>query len=436
MVYAMLYPATGSSMGYDVHGQFTQAASQYQFWALILLTSTIVLMPEIIVRTLKTSWFPSDVTLFQQMEYEERRQQRSSSSKKQKDVDEEASPERIPPPIEHHLYSSSMIIIKENSYVVLNIWIVQTLLLLPIVRHARTLMTMNAIEVLQPDGTIRRYSEHHLRGVLQFLGCKQGHVPAMAATILEKAHTDMLSGRADETDGGAAAATASAASPSDSACSIRREHFEQSIQMVLADWHYYPLSRYHQRLAWSVRNRERGICILLGGTSGCGKSTLASLLASRFISEEENPVLWASSYHAGELSTDNSNNSNNDGGGGTTTEARVIHGYQCQTDVIYPQLRETVRRLLGRNESVIIEGVHLSVEVMLQLATEFAMCLPFVIYINKQAKHAERFATRAKYMTLEPRFNKYMKYFENIRMIQSHLCREADVHLVRVPPAM
>ena len=58
--------------------------------------------------------------------------------------------------------------------------------------------------------------------------------------------------------------------------------------------------------------------ILLGGTSGTGKSTLASLIASRlgisctlstdsirhiqrnFISKTENPILFASTYEAGE----------------------------------------------------------------------------------------------------------------------------------------
>ncbi|KAI8058143.1 hypothetical protein BDF22DRAFT_739546 [Syncephalis plumigaleata] len=258
---------------------------------------------------------------------------------------------------------------------------------------------MNCIKVVQPDGAIRCYSEHHLRGVLQFLGCKQSHVSDIAATILEKVHecTPSLSVEEEQVT----------------------VHDNECIRL---EWHY-PLPRFHQRLAWSVRNREQGICLLLGGTSGCGKSTLASLLASRlgittvlstdnirnvlrsFISETENPVLWASSYHAGEITTDDQQDGSNNNG---TNEERAINGYKSQTEAIYPQLRETVRRLLNRNESVIIEGVHLSVE----------------------AKHAERFATRAKYMTLEPRFNKYMKYFENIRMIQSHLCNEADHHLV------
>lgn len=43
----------------------------------------------------------------------------------------------------------------------------------------------------------------------------------------------------------------------------------------------------------------------------------------------------------------------------------------------------------------------------------------------------ERFAIRAKYMTVAPKANKYIHYFDNIRLIQQHLCQEAD--LWRIP---
>jgi hypothetical protein len=48
-----------------------------------------------------------------------------------------------------------------------------------------------------------------------------------------------------------------------------------------------------------------------------------------------------------------------------------------------------------------------------------------------QTKHMERFAIRAKYMTLEPRLNKYVHYFANIRTIQCHLVAEAAAAHVR-----
>ena len=56
--------------------------------------------------------------------------------------------------------------------------------------------------------------------------------------------------------------------------------------------------------------------------------------------------------------------------------------------------------------------------------------IPFMIYIANEDKHLERFAVRAKYMTLDPTKNKYVKYIRNIRTIQDYLCKRADKHLV------
>lgn len=56
--------------------------------------------------------------------------------------------------------------------------------------------------------------------------------------------------------------------------------------------------------------------------------------------------------------------------------------------------------------------------------------IPFLVYIADEEKHLERFAIRAKYMTLDPSKNKYVKYIKNIRAIQDFLCKRADKHLV------
>lgn len=53
-----------------------------------------------------------------------------------------------------------------------------------------------------------------------------------------------------------------------------------------------------------------------------------------------------------------------------------------------------------------------------------------MVYITNEDKHMERFAVRAKYMTLDPAKNKYVKYIRNIRTIQEYLSNRADKHLV------
>ncbi len=46
---------------------------------------------------------------------------------------------------------------------------------------------------------------------------------------------------------------------------------------------------------------------------------------------------------------------------------------------------------------------------------------------SNEAKHRERFAVRAKHMTLDPAGNRYIKYIRNIRTIQ--VCRRCPVTL-------
>lgn len=48
---------------------------------------------------------------------------------------------------------------------------------------------------------------------------------------------------------------------------------------------------------------------------------------------------------------------------------------------------------------------------------KFKNCLAFEIYISDELKHKERFAVRSKYMTLDPKFNKYIEHFKFIRVI-------------------
>lgn len=43
--------------------------------------------------------------------------------------------------------------------------------------------------------------------------------------------------------------------------------------------------------------------------------------------------------------------------------------------------------------------------------------LPFLVYIKSEAKHVERMAVRAKYMTLDPHKNKYVAHMANIRCV-------------------
>eukprot|EP01111_Echinosteliopsis_oligospora_P018406 TRINITY_DN8429_c0_g1_i1.p1 TRINITY_DN8429_c0_g1~~TRINITY_DN8429_c0_g1_i1.p1 ORF type:complete len:623 (+),score=151.95 TRINITY_DN8429_c0_g1_i1:101-1969(+) len=192
-------------------------------------------------------------------------------------------------------------------------------------------------------------------------------------------------------------------------------------------------------IACAAQDRKYSFTILLGGTSGCGKSTLSALLATRigfssvistdnirqlmrkFISRAEAPILWASTYHAGEIL---------DGDSALSHKDRILKGYEAQNEMIFSKLDALISTYEARSESLIIEGVHLDTRLIMRLVRGHPTCIPFLMYISNEAKHRERFAIRSKYMTLDPHQNKYTKYFKNIRIINDHLCNGADVKLI------
>lgn len=177
-----------------------------------------------------------------------------------------------------------------------------------------------------------------------------------------------------------------------------------------------------------------------------------------FVDEKENPLLWASTYHAGECldpvavaeakarrkAKKNSGISSSSGidyekngvrsdkvdGKPIGKKQMAIEGYKAQSEMVIDSLDRLITAWEDRKESVVIEGVHLSLNFVMGLMRKHPSIIPFMIYISNEDKHTERFAVRAKYMTLDPTKNKYVKYISNIRTIQEYLCSRADKYLV------
>ncbi|XP_019413944.1 PREDICTED: P-loop NTPase domain-containing protein LPA1 homolog 1-like isoform X2 [Lupinus angustifolius] len=268
---------------------------------------------------------------------------------------------------------------------------------------------------------------------------------------------------------------------------VPRETFLDIVCDALSEYKYVgPNQRADVALACRIRERKESVTVLLCGTSGCGKSTLSALLGSRlgittvvstdsirhmmrsFVDEKENPLLWASTYHAGEcldpisvaeakvrkkakklagvshsLPKDElteGHNSNRSGARtpetscGTTQlispKQMAVEGYKAQSEMVIDSLDRLITAWEERKESVVVEGVHLSLNFVMGLMKKHTSIIPFMIYIANEDKHMERFAVRAKYMTLDPAKNKYVKYIRNIRTIQDYLCKRAEKHLV------
>ncbi|GMJ15442.1 hypothetical protein like AT5G60760 [Hibiscus trionum] len=265
---------------------------------------------------------------------------------------------------------------------------------------------------------------------------------------------------------------------------VKRKIFLHVVCVALDEYKYVgPNERADLILACRIRERKESITVLLCGTSGCGKSTLSSLLASRlgvtavistdsirhmmrsFVNEKENPLLWASTYHAGECldpvavseakakkrakklagsaqllskgeRADACKSDVQPMESGYTNAELIspkqiaIEGFKAQSEMVIDSLDRLITAWEEKKESVIIEGVHLSLTFVMGLMKKHPSIIPFMIYISNEDKHLERFAVRAKYMTLDPAKNKYVKYIKNIRAIQDYLCKRADKHLV------
>jgi len=192
-------------------------------------------------------------------------------------------------------------------------------------------------------------------------------------------------------------------------------------------------------LALDILEQTKSIMILLGGTSGSGKSTVGSLLASRFgiptvlstdsirhvmrnfMTNEECPVLFCSTYEAGKkIQLDEE----------VKETKRITMGFQQQAAAVQQRLAGILEGFHKRGESIVVEGVHLTPDFMIEMVKKFNNCVPFLIYISNENKHRERFAVRSKYMTLEKRLNKYVENFASIRCIQKYLTKKAEEFLI------
>ncbi|GAB4842901.1 hypothetical protein Ancab_012879 [Ancistrocladus abbreviatus] len=361
-----------------------------------------------------------------------------------------------------------------------------------------------------------RYTRPVLQSTLQLMGCKARHAFKISKRVFEKVRSQSPSNapsRMEMFNSDALRACNSGVCPSkpkmgpdlipekdDTSRSlpfelykrrttviIKRDTFLDVVCDALAEYKYLaPNQRADLVLACRIRERKESVTVLLCGTSGCGKSTLSSLLGSRlgittvistdsirhmmrsFVDEKQNPLLWASTYHAGEcldpvavaeakakrkakklagISQSFFKDGISDGvprgkpgrqpseGTSSVTDLispkqMAIEGFKAQSEMVIDSLDRLISGWEERKESVIVEGVHLSLNFVMGLMKKHPSIIPFMIYITNEEKHLERFAVRAKYMTLDPAKNKYVKYIRNIRTIQEYLCNRADKHLV------
>ena len=317
-----------------------------------------------------------------------------------------------------------------------------------------SLRFIGADQTLHAEG-YRCYNRFRLREAFKLMGCKlqsARHGPdELTDRVFEMLHERLVADAAPPS----AATKDAEAGPSGSsdepppppppppgravAAVLDRTDYLELVLDTLLERQYSSLETLvHFCVASDLKERRRCMILLFGGTSGSGKSTLASLMASRLgistvlstdsirnllrashpaAADPRHACLHKSTYTAGEAIELPPN---------PTHKQRVLRGYKAQAALLQQSIEDVVATHERQNVSIIMEGVHLDVRFIMRLLSRHATVIPFLIYISNEQKHRERFAVRSKYMTLEPRNNRYIEHLDAIRTIQRYLVKHAD----------
>lgn len=274
----------------------------------------------------------------------------------------------------------------------------------------------------------RKFNRHQLRASCMFMGCKLSDTQRISSYTFSAITKSILTEDFE----------AQEERPSKLSVTIPNSSLLRMTTEALVSSNYSPLHIKDFQIGCEIASHKLSVTVLLGGTSGTGKSTLSSLIASRlgissvlstdsirhimrnFIDPKTCPILFASTYDAGKYINDPS----------LTEKQAILNGHSTQCDYVYENLSKIIADFQERRESIVIEGVHLSVNVMKKLMVRFSSCIPFIVCIKNKNKHRERFAVRSKQMTLDPRLNRYIAHFSNIRTIQKKFIDKADEALI------
>jgi 2-phosphoglycerate kinase len=171
--------------------------------------------------------------------------------------------------------------------------------------------------------------------------------------------------------------------------------------------------------------------VLIGGVSGSGKGHLAKALGrklgvARVLSSDavrevlrsvlpacHEPVLHCSSFLAGEVFDS----------GADRPGARLIAGFKHQAALLAPALKAVIERHQREGEGLIVEGVHLTPEVLKSLRVLGA--IPLVVVVRSRDEHQLRFRRRSAGTNGRRPAEPYVCHFRSIRRLQAHLLAEA-----------
>lgn len=186
------------------------------------------------------------------------------------------------------------------------------------------------------------------------------------------------------------------------------------------------------RLLQLIRHPPRPLIVLLGGVSGTGKSVLAAELAYRLgitrvistdsirevmratVSPALLPALHASTFNAWEalIPPDEPVPTH-------PSTPLLLSGFREQVQQVSVGLDAVVRRSIEENMSLVLEGVHLVPGYL--AARHGAIIVHLLITLRDAEEHHHHFQARDQQTAAARPLHRYLKYFEEIRAMQSEL---------------
>ncbi|MFP5331626.1 MAG: zeta toxin family protein [Acidimicrobiia bacterium] len=184
-------------------------------------------------------------------------------------------------------------------------------------------------------------------------------------------------------------------------------------------------------LAWrSAKRSPRPLVVLIGGATGVGKSTVATKLAARldinrmvttdiirhimrgFLSPSEAPEIHRSSFES---------------------DGDIVQGAISQASTVSRGATELISRMVTERKDVIVEGVHLVPGIFpegwLESLRAEAVVVQVLLVLDDPHVHRSHFLHR-----LENEHGRdagrYLRHFDAIRQVQSHLVALAAKHAI------
>jgi 2-phosphoglycerate kinase len=186
---------------------------------------------------------------------------------------------------------------------------------------------------------------------------------------------------------------------------------------------------------WRIlRESTEPIVVLIGGATGVGTSTLAADVARRLniqsvigtdsirevlrraLSPDLLPILHKSSY---EIKREDLR---------MPVEERepVLFGFREQASQVAVGVEAIVDRGLKEGTNLVIEGVHLVPEIILNRYQDHPNVCPMVVYLTDEHVHRSRFYIRALGTAMRRPAEEYIAYFREIRQIHDYIVRSAE----------